>query len=140
MVYKYAYIVEFLSKHGKKRYYVGGTNNPRQRIADHAYGRGARVLRGRTILRVAITTSMAEHDAKKLRKAKRVAMLDGHPDWRLFWRQCPGCPDLPSSCCHACTLDGMQFLPVVDDDPAENPERDCTDGEYLADIHEYINW
>jgi putative endonuclease len=55
MAYTYTYIVECRSKAGGISYYVGGTNNPRQRISDHLAGKGAKYLRGREILRVIYT-------------------------------------------------------------------------------------
>jgi hypothetical protein len=67
MAYKYTYIVECRTPavHVNEReayngdiwhvtYYVGGTNNPRQRIEAHLAGKGAKYLRGREILRVII--------------------------------------------------------------------------------------
>ena len=68
MAYKYTYIVECRTPavHMNEReayngdiwhvtYYVGGTNNPRQRIEAHLAGKGAKYLKGREILRVAIS-------------------------------------------------------------------------------------
>jgi len=37
-------------------YYIGSTNDPKRRLNDHLAGRGAKYLRGKTLLRMAITT------------------------------------------------------------------------------------
>ena len=65
MAYKYTYIVECRANDVKRdpsddlrykvTYYVGGTNNPRQRIEAHLAGKGAKYLRGREMLRVCIS-------------------------------------------------------------------------------------
>lgn len=115
----YAYIVECKDKAGNVTCYVGRTTNLRRRITEHITGRGAKYLRGRTILRVVYSEDYTEHETKKLdhvTRALRVqhAFLDDYSDdddgdmeyaseapdrfrhwqiprWRPAWTRCSFC-------------------------------------------------
>jgi predicted GIY-YIG superfamily endonuclease len=100
MAYRYTYIVECRDRTyefcNRVTYYVGGTNNPRQRISDHLAGKGAKYLRGREILRVAITMMRTEHEVKSWNHQRRADNLDmafrDYRDgdyWRPFWHRTP---------------------------------------------------
>lgn len=43
----YVYILETISKNGKKRYYTGYTNNLYRRWSEHRNGKGAKFCRGK---------------------------------------------------------------------------------------------
>jgi len=80
----YVYIIECKNKRGKISYYIGYTNDAKRRLEEHLSGKGARYLRGKTILRMMIyqeyhTIKQAmngEVEAKKL-PARRKKLLVG---------------------------------------------------------------
>jgi putative endonuclease len=97
MTYNYTYIVECSDKKGIITYYVGGTNDPRQRITDHLAGRGARYLKGRKIIRVIYTDKLTDTlyseyvvkhrwSANKKRLFVEHAFIKGeHVWWQPLW-------------------------------------------------------
>jgi predicted GIY-YIG superfamily endonuclease len=102
MAYTYTYIVECRSKAGTITYYVGGTNNPRQRITAHLAGKGAKYLKGREILRIIITHVYSEAFLKKYDHEDRFNVVDltfnppptaNMNDWPFvkFWHRCDKC-------------------------------------------------
>ena len=103
MAYKYTYIVECRANDVKRdpsddlrykvTYYVGGTNNPRQRIEAHLAGKGAKYLRGREMLRVVMSDLFTEASVKKQTHAERQwivekSFLYGLKSFKPFWHRC----------------------------------------------------
>lgn len=96
-------------------YYVGSTNNIKRRITEHLTGKGAKYLRGRTILRVcyidgrsrfghtmphqwseAFTKTMSHHNREQIMRhafGDSKCLDQEHckihfPNWRPAWRRC----------------------------------------------------
>jgi predicted GIY-YIG superfamily endonuclease len=109
MTYTYTYIVECRAWTRKSEnpgtmscttltlqtsYYVGGTNNPRQRIEAHLAGKGAKYLRGREILRVCITDIWKETTVKRENHDTRRWLMERAfngetSNFRPFWHRTP---------------------------------------------------
>jgi putative endonuclease len=52
MVVYFVYILEVVSKNGKKRFYTGYTNNLYRRLTEHRKGTGAKFCRGKRCIKL----------------------------------------------------------------------------------------
>jgi len=79
----------YLLRCGDGSLYAGITNDLRKRLAAHRSGRGARYTRGRGPLRVVhveparnrAAASRREHELKRMKRARKIALLDTPAAW-----------------------------------------------------------